>query len=348
MNPKNLEEIASYCLARGEAPLFELFRLPDELDEVKNSLIVEIRNSTAEHDLREYARYLDQPELGLIIETVERIIKKKYIESFLDFDQFINNLNNNFPRLHDEVEQTGDDQGLLRIDKGLLPDKDFPIVQWLKFNKNAFFISRSLPGAYNGTLQLSEILLPLLRNPKVEIKIRPDCFRKQPISDVSLCLERAYWYGRPFNLEWVKTLNTEELTVHGPNSNSLGRDYITEFLWSPKKEGMVQLSIEELPYKAEGTLDQADTTIFTRFVHAIFDTKKEIFTHLDGAMHIYEKLEYEKRIYSQDLKNYNKNYHKAKIFRVDGEINYEVFRHAIGAFYKWNSMPIEYFESSNK
>ena len=135
--------------------------------------------------------------------------------------------------------------------------------------------------------------------------------------------------------------------MHGPDDNSLDRDCPTEFLWSPKEKGVVQLGIEELPYKVEGDLEQVDTAIFTRFVHAMFDTRKETFTHLDGAMHIYEKSEYKKRIYCQDLKNYNKNYLKAKIFRIDGEIDYKVFRHTVGSFYKWNSIPMEYFENSN-
>ena len=112
-----------------------------------------------------------------------------------------------------------------------------------------------------------------------------------------------------------------------------------------KKDAMVQFSMEELPHKAEGSLEQAEKTIFTRFIHAIFDPEKEIFTHLDGAMRIYEKFDYEDRTSHCTLKDCNKSYLKVEIFRIDGEIDYETFRHAVGAFYKWNRMPVEYFES---
>ena len=344
MNPDSLDQLASHCLATGVDPLFGLFRLPRELDEVKNSLIDEVKESGGRFDIEKYAHLPNQPELWLIVETVKKAIEKKYVASFLDFDQFINSFNDNFSGLTDEVEKSGDDHGLLNVSKEFLPEKGFPFVQWLEFKGDALFISRSLPGASNGTLELSESLLFLIRNPKMKLKIRPDCFRKQPVSDAFPRFELAHWHGRPFNFKWVRKLRDEQLAEYGPGDSFLD-GHCTEFLWSPKKDAMVQFSMEELPHKAEGNLEQAEETIFTRFIHAIFDPEKEIFTHLDGAMHIYEKFDYEDRIYHCNLKDFNKSYRKAKIFRIDGEIDYEAFRHAVGAFYKWNRMPIEYFES---
>ena len=342
MNTESLDKIASHCLIRGTDPFWGLFRLPEELDEVKNSLIDEVKEGS--FDIEKYTHFPNQPELWLIIETVKKAIEKKYVKSFLDFDQFINNFNDNFPGLSGEVEKTGSDRGLLNVGREFLPETRFPFAQWLEFNENAFFISRSLPGASNGTLELSESLLFLIENPRIRLKIRPDCFRKQLVSDTSPHFELAHWYGRPFSLNWVRELKDEELAEHGPGDSFLD-GHCTQFRWSPKKDALIQFSVEELPHKAEGNLERADETIFTRFVHAIFDPEKKIFTHLDGAMRIYEKSEYENRIRYHNLKNCNGNYRKVKIFRIDGEIDYEIFRHAVGAFYKWNRMPMEYFES---
>ena len=345
MNLGSLDKIASYCLVTGTEPLFELFRLPQELDEVKDSLIDEVRESGERSDIEKYAHFPNQPELWFIVERLNKSIEEKYVESFLEFDRFIENFSDNFPQLADEVERTGRDRGLLSVGEEFLPDNGWPFVQWLESGENAFFVSRSLPGASNGTLQLSENLLFLARNPKIKLKIRPDCFRKQPVSDVFPRSELARWHGRPFSLKWVGELRGEESAEHGPGDSSLD-GHCTQFLWSSKKDSVVQFSMEELPHKAEGSLEQADERILTRFVHAIFDPAKEIFTHLDGSVRIYGKPDYEDRIFRQNLKNCDKSYHKAKIFRVDGEIDYEVFRHVIGAFYKWNRMPIEYFEKS--
>ena len=343
MNSDSLDKITSHCLATGTEPLFGLFRLPGELDEVKNSLIDEVKKSGNGFDVEKYAHLPNRPELWLIIETVKKSMEKKYVEAFLEFDQFIESFSNNFPELADEVERSGCDRGLLSVGEEFFPDKGVPFVQWLEFKESAFFVSRSLPSASNGTLELSENLLFLIKNPKIKLKIRPDCFRKQPISDVFPHFELAHWYGRPFSLKWVGELRGEESAEHGPGDSSLD-GHCTQFLWSSKKDAAVQFSMEELPHKTEGSLEQADEKIFTRFVHGIFDPAKEIFTHLDGTMRIYDKSDYEDRIF-RNLKDCDKSYRKAKIFRVDGEIDYEIFRHVVGAFYKWNRMPIEYFES---
>ncbi len=345
MNSDSVDKITSHCLATGMEPFFGLFRLPEELDDVKNSLVDEVKKSGDRFDIEKYTHLPSQPELWFIIETLKKSIEEKHVESFLEFDRFIESFSDNFPELADEVERTGRDRGLLSVGEEFLPDRGYPFVQWLEFKGNAFFISRSLPGASNGTLELSESLLFLIKNPNIKLKIRPDCFRKQPVSDVFPHSELAHWYGRPFSLEWVRKLQGEESAEHGPDDSFLD-GHCTQFLWSLKKDSVVQFSMEELPHKAEESLEQADERIFTRFVHAIFDPAKEIFTHLDGSVRIYGKSDYEDRICCQNLKNCNKSYHKAKIFRIDGEIDYEAFRHVIGAFYKWNRMPIEYFERS--
>ena len=345
MNLDSLDKIASYCLVTGTDPLFGLFELPEELDEAKDSLIDEVRKSRGRFDIEKYADLPNQPELWLIIETLKKSIKKKYVESFLEFDQFIENFSDNFPELTDEVERAGRDRGLLSVGEEFLPELAYPYGQWFEFKKNAFFVSRSLPSAYNGTLQLSENLIFLIRNPKIKLKIRPDCFRKQPVSDIFPRTELAHWYGSTFSLKWVGELRGEESAEYGADDSSLV-GHCTQFLWSSKKDSVVQFSMEELPHKDEESLERADERIFARFVHGIFDPAKEIFTHLDGALRIYGKPDYEDRICCQNLKNCDKTYHKAKIFRIDGEIDCETFRHVIGAFYKWNRMPIEYFERS--
>ena len=345
MNSDSLDKVASYCLTGGVEPFLGLFKPPQELNAVKNSLIDEIKQSEGRFDVEKYAYLPSQPELWLIIETVKRAIEKKYEESFLDFALFIENLSEGFPELAEEVEKTGSDQGLLGVREEFLPEKGAAFVQWLEFKENAFFVSRSLPGATNGTLELSESLLFLVRNPRMKLKIRPDCFRKQPVSDVFPRAELANWYGRPFSLKWVGELSGEQQAEHGPDNSSLD-GHCTQFLWSSEKDSLIQFSMEELPYKFEGSLEQANERILTRFAHAVLDPEKGIFTHLDGAVRIYDKSDYEDRIRSETLKNCSRNFRKAKIFRIDGEIDYDLFRHVVGAFYKWNRMPIEYFENS--
>ena len=44
-------------------------------------------------------------------------MEKKYAESFLEFDRFIENFSDNFPQLADEVGRTGRDRGLLSYNR---------------------------------------------------------------------------------------------------------------------------------------------------------------------------------------------------------------------------------------
>lgn len=335
-----LENLIKHCAQIGESPLFALSNLPKELEEELNKIIEEIKKSDFEGDTEKYFHPFS-PELGYIINEISQELEKKYINTFLDFEFYLDNFNNIFPQLTGKIEKIGDDQGLLKIGDHIIPQR-----QWADFQGNALFISRSLPGHSNGTLQLSDILFSLGKNPELSLKIRPDCFRFQPTKTASCKVELADWYGKPFNIEWVKDLKTEEIAEHGPNrTGSLSDGHCTQILWSPRKDQSIHLSIEEIPYKAENNLANAGDQIFTRFIHGIFNPSTEYFSHIDGAMHIYSCSEYKKRI-KENLKSYNKNYLKSKIFRLDGNINIKVLQGIVGSFYKWNWMATEYFQKN--
>lgn len=257
-------------------------------------------------------------------------MQELHLKSLIDQEYFFSLVDNNSSGLKKHILRSGDDWGL--IETQYLTTK-FP-KPWYFVDNTEIHIHQTIPGSVNSSLWLSELFSSVLSQ---KIFIRPDIFRLNLGDFSEIKLERAAMYGKPFKKEWLKNLKKVETAEHAPDqSNPLERGYRTQFIWEPLlSENKIQFSIEELP-------EHGDEYVCTRFIHGIYDIKSELFEHFDGAIHIYSNDEYKIRI-TQHLKDHNNNYKKAKIFLINSGVNIGRGEKLISAFYRWNTMPTEYF-----
>ncbi|HEX7608852.1 MAG TPA: hypothetical protein VF370_06005 [Candidatus Cryosericum sp.] len=161
---------------------------------------------------------------------------------------------------------------------------------------------------------------------------------------------RAYMYGpKGFSQEHLQDAAFPEnpsgtVTVHRRVSDDpLLRLMMplesTEILWSAR-DGAKTVQIEELcPF------DQDLGYVMNRYVHARWDVTKRCFSHLDGAVRMYNQRQYEHRC-SNDIRHCNQRtgFYK-KLFRVDGTVDVTTWNDLVSSFYYGNELVLEYLNS---
>ena len=150
------------------------------------------------------------------------------------------------------------------------------------------------------------------------------------------------WRGLLFDKNKLDDPNYIGLTVVERNKNSLFEQTCsldrTEFHWS-YRDNIKTFEIEEIS-SDNCTFDHY---YFNRYVHSERDTKIRAFRHLDGAVKVYLKDSYQNRKNSFIPKEF-KSHSKVKLWRIDGDINLDVWSHLISLFFKGNEMIIKYFD----
>lgn len=320
-----IESLAIKLLSTGEAPIFygsfepqlkaHFERISDRL---KNVEVMTNYDDIYPREVEITLMYLSEAMASL------------HLKSFTDQDFFFSKVDDLSCTLKSHIIRSGDHWGLVETSN---LSTNFPKT-WHLLDNTEIHIHQTIPGYTNSSLWLSELLNSVSQD---KFFIRPDIFRLNPVGTSFMLRERAAMYGKPFQKEWLKTLKKVEIAEHMPDpSNPLEQGHRTQFIWEPLSfEKKVQFAIEELP-------DSDRKLISTRFIHGIYDLATEKFEHFDGAIHVYTFDEYQIRL-TQHLKNHNNNYDKAKIFLVDSGITIEQGEKLISAFYRWNTMPIEYF-----
>ncbi|MEM6838983.1 MAG: hypothetical protein AAF609_19280 [Cyanobacteria bacterium P01_C01_bin.120] len=155
-------------------------------------------------------------------------------------------------------------------------------------------------------------------------------------------IEMDGWRGLPFDKNKLDDRNYTGLTVVERNKNSLFEQTCsldrTEFNWS-YSDGIKTFEIEEIS-SDNYTFDQY---YFNRYVHSERDIQLKAFRHLDGAVKVYLTDSYPSRKTSFMPREF-KSYRKIKLWRIDGDINLEVWSNLISLFFKCNEMIIRYFD----
>lgn len=86
----------------------------------------------------------------------------------------------------------------------------------------------------------------------------------------------------------------------------------------------------------------------SKYFHSTYLVKEKYFSHLDGAIHLYNEEEYLKR--SKNSLNFNKNSTEhikptsIKLFKINGLIDIQTWESLTSKFYAGNPYIIEYFE----
>lgn len=150
------------------------------------------------------------------------------------------------------------------------------------------------------------------------------------------------WRGLPFDKNKLDDPNYIGLAVVERNKNSLFWQTCsldrTEFNWS-YRDGIKTFETEEVS-SDNYTFGHY---YFNRYVHSERDIKIKAFRHLDGAVKVYLKDSYQNRKNTFMPKEF-KSHSKVKLWRIDGDINIEVWSYLISLFFKCNEMIIQYFD----
>lgn len=195
----------------------------------------------------------------------------------------------------------------------------------LKRNDFAFGIVPPVPSV-NSAYWFSEIL----KRPELSgtAKVRLDPFLVREEKDYSNMEYRAWWYGVPLNWERINNLKQDEHRRAGLDEKTRKDIAYTDLVWSPRGDE-IHFICEELP--SESCIDLRGS----RYFHAIYIPKLNVFRHIDGALRIYSYDEWKIREEGH-VRNIGKIGKRIKIFRLDGEFRREIFCDLIPAFFVWN------------
>ncbi|MBH8574489.1 hypothetical protein I8752_15950 [Nostocaceae cyanobacterium CENA369] len=175
-----------------------------------------------------------------------------------------------------------------------------------------------------------------------EFRIAIDHRRIMPKEFYAQVAEMDGWRGLPFDLNKLDDPNYIGLTVIERNKNSLFERTCsldrTEFHWS-YRDRIKTFEIEEI----SDDRYTFDCYYFNRYIHSERDTQVKAFRHLDGAVKVYVKDNYQQRKNSLMPKEF-RSHRKVKLWRIDGDIALNIWSELISYFFKSNEMIIRYFD----
>ncbi|WP_177764417.1 hypothetical protein [Flavobacterium sp. I3-2] len=194
-------------------------------------------------------------------------------------------------------------------------------------------------------------------------EIKPDDYDELKISldhdhlrinvDNSAFLELDTWYGVKFDKN-IENISDQPIKLR-PSFEFDSTDisfffadaYCLDIKWSTN-QNIKTFQAEEI--KTESVTTNIDGIEYfpVRYIHAEFDTLSKTFRHFDGAIHFYTIDEYYQRRdsdlnFNSKISNPIKSKSK-KIFKINGEINIDVWVDFCCQFFSHNPLAIEYFE----
>jgi len=220
------------------------------------------------------------------------------------------------------------------------------------FNKNGFrYKDRYLifEDAFSHNFHLTEWLIRNWKNDFIlNLPINKNCLGL-PETRRNVIL-KSHWQG-PKKLDHVKkSLNGKEFVIKGgPFSGPLMDK--TEFLFYYKNNNW-HFQIEELiplegvVFRESICLHNKEHKFYTKYVHAITDSKLSSCNHIDGAIRVYDTYEKFKERNLTNLKNtkIRKCCENFKLFRIDSKTGIKSFQEIIGLFLIGNPYVLEFFE----
>jgi hypothetical protein len=162
--------------------------------------------------------------------------------------------------------------------------------------------------------------------------------------------EKARSFGPPLALKSLDDPFAVGLTVYETDEPRLipllGFER-TEFYWSIKHNDTKKAFKVEEVYSPKYLHNVDEELVLTRYVHALRDIEAHAFTHLDGAVKIYRRNQYEQR-HNTNMPTELKAMKKIKVFRIDADagkgqaISNNEWSRLIGFFFQENTMVTEY------
>jgi hypothetical protein len=167
-----------------------------------------------------------------------------------------------------------------------------------------------------------------------EVAVGIDTFRLIRLDQFRERMEEDYWYGPKFNLAKIDDPNDYGFTMHlGKTTTISDRSIRSEFYRYVRNNEKI-FEIEEVALPQSGGSQQRDF-IINRYVHSIRDMRNHHFVHLDGAVRIYSKGSYDRRV-ATDLPSSAKSDLYIKLFKLNGKILDSDWAELISHFFREN------------
>jgi len=283
-----------------------------------------------------------------ITATLKKRIATVYLANLVyrDYYSFKDIINNNIQsskvlKEYPEIHQYFDKDGLIIID-----DKFVIFNGGIQYKNHYLHYNQFLRRGFTGNPNCDFLYIFWNYYDKSSdinsFRISIDLSRLWPKEYYSRGIELDRWFGPKFDKSKVFDKNYVGHTIHQRISPSFfeisNKLKYTEFSWK-YADGIKTLEIEELDSEEHSF----DSYYINRYLHSEIDVERNIIRHLDGAVKIYLKDNYHKRLNSKIPKE-EKCFKKIKLFRIDGIIDENIWLELISNFYKSNEMVLEYFD----
>ncbi len=362
---KLANEIWQEFANRNLVPLRDFMTLANpsytnELSQKCNELYLKVKNIVTRENLMQKSLDLsNNPDwLKLALFMSEKNTK-------LDEDTFIMHIciqliNQAVPGIDYHIERLADislhsDLGIAVEDNMLVGLGDSKLemkVQGIIFdNKTLIYPHQFLRRYYSGNFVGIPALLRKANQMGANVSVRIDPTRKTNADRYQELRELDHWYGPPFSDEMLKDTRTSVRTVH----KSLG---ITDLQYDPRftifrskmmDQDLREFIIEEycptllrLNMQHPGV---GERLCIQKFAHAIYNQKHGSFSHLDGAVRVFEISEYNnyyKKVEAGSDIN-EKVGQRHKMFLVEGNLSTTLFQDLLVEWFRYNPHIIEYF-----
>ena len=180
----------------------------------------------------------------------------------------------------------------------------------------------------------------------LRLSVGIDHFRLCPKRELPMRMEKDYWFGPPLDLSTLDDPNAIGATVHTRTRDFSFADkagLMTEFRWT-FRDGIKSFEAEEIPLPT----DDRTRPVLCRFVHSMRDCSTSRFVHLDGALTVYSRADFDRRRASATDHKYAKVWagQKPKLFRIDAaqsqKIDERDWVEIVELFFKGNELVLEY------
>jgi hypothetical protein len=207
-------------------------------------------------------------------------------------------------------------------------------------------LRRSFTSSVNDTLM--QALLDGVAAGEIEdLRVAIDDRRLRLANEHQSWIEKDFWNGPPITETGLDRMEGEYpvVTVHG---RPVGAEAAP---WDPYDRFAVRWSIGPGPHEktmeAEELVEPGSVAqnplVLLRFAHAIRDTTRQTFRHLDGAVRTYTPEAYARRRNMQFATAADGiNTHYRKVFRADGPISTQRWADIVAAWFRGNELALEY------
>jgi hypothetical protein len=187
------------------------------------------------------------------------------------------------------------------------------------------------------------------------VKIRIDPFRVTTADRYREIMELDYWYGARFSEKLLCNTRRSERTLHIStgfyelNYDARFTAIRTKMMDDGIREFMIEEYCPQIIWGEEKSPGTGEKFCIQKFAHFCYDQRLKTFTHLDGAVRVFENTGYEsifKMIESgKDIGD--KAGVRHKMFLVEGRFKQDLVQELLSEWFRYNPHIHEYFSGKN-